>query len=469
MEDKNLRMARALAAAVREAGGRCYYVGGFVRDGLLGNEGKDIDIEVHGVPVETLERILDSLGERMTLGASFGIFGLRGYELDIAMPRSETATGRGHRDFAVFVDPYLGEEKAARRRDFTINAMMRDVLTGEILDFFGGREDLARGVIRHVNGESYLEDPLRVLRAAQFAARFGFTIAEETRALSAKADLTALAGERIFGELEKALCKAARPSVFFEELKSMGQLSVWFAEPEALIGVEQNPAYHPEGDAWIHTIQVLDEAAALRHRAKEPLWYMLAALCHDFGKAVAIQWRDGVAYAYGHETLGLPLVRRFLERMTRETRLLDYVLNMTEMHMGPHTLTECGAKTRSYMKLYDRSVCPEDLILLAKADKLGCCGPDTDLQAHVHACAQAEETLRGMLAEYRERMSRPCVMGRDLIEAGVEPGPLFSGALRYAHKLQLAAVPKEEQLRQTLGWLRSEQKRARSESRTRES
>ena len=176
--DRDLAMARKIARAVAEAGGRAYFVGGYVRDRLLGQENKDIDMEVHRVPVDALERILDSLGERLTMGVSFGVMGLRHYGLDIAMPRSETATGRGHKDFAVFVDPFLGEEKAASRRDFTINAMMEDVLTGEILDPFGGRDDLSRGVIRHVCDRSFTEDPLRVLRAAQFAARFGFTVAE---------------------------------------------------------------------------------------------------------------------------------------------------------------------------------------------------------------------------------------------------------------------------------------------------
>ena len=217
-ENKNILMTQRIAAEVRKAGGRTFFVGGFVRDLLMGRENKDIDIEVHEIPVSALEAILDGLGERLTMGASFGVMGLRHYDLDIAMPRSEVATGRGHKDFAVFVDPYLGAEKAARRRDFTVNAMMQDVLTGEVLDFFGGREDLARKRIRHVDDLTFAEDPPRVFRAAQFAARFGFTVAEETTALSAGMDGTALAGERVMGELEKALLKASTPSVFFEEL-----------------------------------------------------------------------------------------------------------------------------------------------------------------------------------------------------------------------------------------------------------
>ena len=177
MEHSTMEMARRIGQRVAAQGGRVYYVGGCVRDRLLGKDSQDVDIEVHGVTPEALEGILDSLGERLQMGVSFGIYGLKHVCLDIAMPRTEQATGRGHRDFAVSVDPFLGTQKAAMRRDFTINALMEDVLTGEVLDPFGGQEDLRRGILRHVNAQTFVEDPLRVLRAAQFAARFGFSVA----------------------------------------------------------------------------------------------------------------------------------------------------------------------------------------------------------------------------------------------------------------------------------------------------
>lgn len=318
MTDKNVEMARRVARAVEQSGGRTYYVGGFVRDRLLGKENKDVDIEVHGVSVPTLETILDGLGERLAMGASFGVMGLRHYDLDIAMPRSERAIGGGHRDFEVVVDPFIGQRSAARRRDFTINALMEDVLTGEVLDFFGGKDDLMHGRIRHVDPTTFVEDPLRVLRAAQFAARFGFEVDSKTRSLCATMDLTTLPGERVFGELEKALLKASRPSAFFEKLRLMDQLSVWFAEVEALVGVPQNAAYHPEGDVWTHTLQVLDRAAELKEEACYPLGLLLASVCHDLGKAAVLQEVDGTIHAYGHEKEGVPLARRLLGRLTRE-------------------------------------------------------------------------------------------------------------------------------------------------------
>ena len=454
MEDKNIRMARTIAEAVASEGGRTYYVGGYVRDRLLGLDNKDVDMEVHGIPAETLERILDSLGERLNVGASFGIMGLRHYDLDIAMPRSETATGRGHKDFAVFVDPFLGLEKAARRRDFTMNAMMEDVLTGEILDFFGGREDMRRGILRHVDERSFGEDPLRVMRAAQFAARFGLCVAEQTRALSAKMDLAALPGERVMGELEKALLKAETPSVFFEVLRQMGQLSLWFPELEALIGLRQNPVFHPEGDVWRHSLQVLDEAAERRAKTKRPLWFLLAALCHDLGKANTTEEHSGVLHAYNHEKLGLPLVQTFLRRLTRETGLTEYVLNMTELHMRPNMLAGGDAGVKSYMKMFDLSVCPEDLLLLAEADRMGCRGPEQDREAMQRAYAPTRKRLREMLELYEARMREPYLMGRDLIEAGFAPGPQFAAVLYETHKLRLAGRPKAEQMKAALALLR---------------
>lgn len=459
MTDRNIEMARRIAAAVQKAGGRTYFVGGYVRDLLLGRENKDIDIEVHGISVQALEKILDMLGQRLTMGASFGIMGLRHYDLDIAMPRSETATGRGHKDFEVFVDPFIGEEKAAHRRDFTMNALMQNVLTGEILDFFGGKEDILRRRIRHVNETTFVEDPLRVLRAAQFAARFGFEVDEETVALSSGMDLSALPGERILLELEKALLKAARPSRFFEELRKMDQLSEWFPELEKLIGVPQNAQYHPEGDVWIHTMQVLDEAAGMRNAVSEPLWFMLSALSHDFGKQVTTV-REGETYhAYRHEKEGLPLVRRFLQKITKEVKLTGYVLNMTELHMEPNRNVHDGAHIKAFMKMFDRSVSPGDLILLAKADHMGRIGKETDRAALAAAYEPIGGRLDEMLRVYEDRMNRPYLTGKDLIEAGVKPGPVFTYALGYAHKLRLAGVSREEQLSQTLGMIRKQDRR----------
>ena len=414
MLDRDMAMARRVAAAVAEAGGRTYYVGGCVRDRLLGRENKDIDIEVHGVSVQALEAILNSLGELTTMGASFGIMGLRHYGLDIAMPRSEKATGRGHKDFEVFVDPFIGEERAARRRDFTMNALMQDVLTGEILDFFGGRADIAAGRIRHVSDATYAEDPLRVFRAAQFAARFGFTVADETTAISAGMAVEALASERVMGELEKALLKSARPSIFFRELEKMKQLRPWFAEAAALLQAD-----------WRRVMAGLDAAAALRPESSRPVDFMLAATCVGFDP---------------------PTAKRFLARLTNVVEATRYVLNLVERHgeMGGFLAADPGET--GWMAFFDRTDCPEDLILLERAIR----GDGTPGWPGI------EDRLRNWLALYRRRMSEPYVMGRDLVEAGIRPGPDMGRALAHAHGLRLAGVDKAEQLRQTLAWIEGE-------------
>ena len=443
---RDMEMANKVAELVAAKGGRAYYVGGFVRDALLCIENKDIDIEVHGISHDDLSAILDSLGQRITIGESFGIFSLKGCSLDIAMPRKEEARGQGHRDFAIFVDPFIGTEAAARRRDFTVNALMQDVLTGEIVDHFDGREDLKNGILRHVNDDSFAEDPLRVLRAAQFAARFGFSVAEETVRLCRQVDLRHLPGERIEGELKKALLKADRPSIFFEVLRAMNQLDVWFPELKALIGVEQNPVYHAEGDVWNHTMMVLDEAAKLRHKAENAYWFMLTALVHDFGKAVCTEEINGTLHAYQHEIVGLPIVKTFLRRITTESKLIRYVLNLTEYHMKPNTVAEAGSSVKVTTRMFDQSVDPEGLICVALADDRGRI-PTRDTNANA-------AFLYERLELFREIMSRPYVTGRDLIDAGLKPGTEFAQILEYAHKLRLAGIPKENALKQTLGFAR---------------
>lgn len=440
------KMARKVAQAVAAQGGHTYYVGGFVRDALIHKENKDVDIEVHGISPKCLEEILDSLGQRMTIGESFGIFGLKGYDLDIAMPRKEEVRGQGHKDFDIFVDPFIGTEAAARRRDFTFNALMQDVLTGEIVDHFGGTGDLKAGVLRHVNDQSFAEDPLRVLRAAQFAARFGFRVAEETVELCSRMELQHLPRERIEGELKKALLKAERPSIFFEVLRQMDQLDPWFPEVKALIGVQQNPVYHAEGDVWTHTMMVLDEAAKLRDRAANPYWFMLSALTHDFGKAVCTEEKNGVLHAYQHELRGLPLAKEFLLRITKETKLIEYVLNMVAYHMKPNTVAEARSLKKVTTRMYDLSVDPEGLLAIALADDRGRIS-EKHSQDH-------EAFLYERLEVYRELMSRPYVMGRDLIEAGLKPGVEFTEILAYAHKLRLAGIPKDNALKQTLAYAR---------------
>ena len=405
MEDKNIAMACRVAEAVREAGGCAYYVGGFVRDRQMGHDCKDVDIEIHGIAPYTLTEILDSLGEHTEMGASFGIYGLRHYDLDIAMPRSEKATGHGHRDFEVFVDPFLGTERAARRRDFTVNAMMENVLTGELIDRFGGKEDMEKKILRHVDDKSFVEDPLRVLRAAQFAARFGYTVDEKTVRLCRTMELSALPRERIMGELEKALLRASRPSVFFTVLDEMKQLNFWFA-PYAALSKEKRFAADT----------LLDRAAGYRDRAEAPLYFMLSALCRYIDDAAA-----------------------FIEKLTAESDLKEYVQNMCALADKPQELFLSGADDESWNILFDASVCPGDLLLLSE----------------VLTAGDGVKEKREKYGSFRKLMTEPQVMGRDLIAAGLRPNKDFSELLRYAHSLHLRGIEKDEALEKTLAYAKN--------------
>ena len=431
---------------VSERGGRTFYVGGFVRDKILGIENKDMDIEVHGIEPEVLREILSEVGEPMSYGSSFGVYSLKGYDIDIAMPRKEHATGKGHRDFEVFVDPFIGTAEAARRRDFTMNAVMEDVLTGELVDPFGGKQDLEKGIIRHIDSDTFVEDPLRVLRGAQFASRFGFNIADDTSDLFRSMDLSALSMERVEDELKKALLKGKKPSVFFEVLRSADGLDVWFPEVKALIGIEQDPKFHPEGDVWTHTMEVLDRAARYRYKTKNPYAFMLLALTHDFGKAVTTEVVNGRIHAYDHETEGLPAIETFLRRITNESEVISYVLNMVPLHMKPNVVAASKSAVKVTNRMFDRAAAPEDLIYFAMSDK--------PVMSGDNPFTGDPEFLFERYELYEEMMSRPYVTGNDLIEKGLEPGEYFSDVLAYAHKLRLAGTEKESALKQTLAYAR---------------
>ena len=313
----DLTFSYELATKIAEVNGRAYYVGGYVRDKLLGIENKDIDIEVHGISFDTLESILQTFGEVLLMGKSFGVYGVKGYHVDIALPRRETKIGEKHTDFRIDVDPYIGLD-AACSRDFTMNAMMMDVLTNEVIDLYHGQEDLNNGILRHVNDDKFKEDALRVYRGAQFASRFEMKLAPDTLKLCSSIDTSYLSSERSEEELKKALLKADKPSIFFETLKEMNQLDTWFKELTQLIDLPQNSVYHPEGDVWNHTMLVLDVAVEYREQCQNLYHFMMAALCHDLGKIEATEFIKGAYHAYGHEIKGLKIATTLLSRFTKE-------------------------------------------------------------------------------------------------------------------------------------------------------
>src|SRR5687767_12914858 len=194
-------LAVAIARAVQAAGGRALIVGGWVRDQLMQRESKDIDLEVYGLPSSRLRELLGQFGSVNAVGESFTVFKVA--DIDVALPRRESKVGRGHKGFEVTGDPDMTPHEAARRRDFTVNAISWDPLTGEFEDPFDGRGDIGRKLLRAVDERTFGEDSLRVLRAVQFAARFGFVLDAATEALCRRISLDDLPAERVWGEFEK--------------------------------------------------------------------------------------------------------------------------------------------------------------------------------------------------------------------------------------------------------------------------
>ena len=430
-----------IAKLVAKENGRAFYVGGYVRDKLLNIDNKDVDIEIHTIEPKKLEEILHSVGSLSKYGTNFGIYSLRKENIDIALPRKEENTGRGHKDFEVYVDPYLGYKKACQRRDFTINAMMMDILTNEIIDPFNGQIDLEKKIIKHVDSKTFVEDPLRVLRAGQFASRFEFKIAKTTMDLCKTIDISSLSKERVEEELKKALLKANKPSIFFESLRKMNKLDYWFYELTALIGLKQDPKYHPEKDVYAHTMMVLDEAAKYRNKVDNPYAFMLLALCHDLGKIITTEKINGRIHSYEHETKGIPIIKKFLKRFTNNKEVIKYVCNLTELHMKPNIIYKDNSSIKASNKMFDEALAKKDLIYFAISDQT------SDIK-------EKEEFLLNRLNKYNKIMSKPYVTGEDLIRNGLKPDKNFKIYLSYANKLRLAGIDKDNSLKQTLAYAR---------------
>ena len=430
-----------IAEKIKEKGGRVFYVGGYVRDSLLNIKTKDIDIEVHNISYDDLIDTISELGEVVEHGSNFGILSLKKHNLDIALPRKEFNTGRGHKDFKIYTDPFIGTYKAAKRRDFTINALMKDVLTGEIIDHFNGLQDLENKIIRHIDDDSFVEDPLRVLRACQFASRFNFKIADETINLCSKMDISSLSKERIEEELKKALLLSNKPSIFFDYLRQMKQLDFWFKEINDLIDVKQDPIYHPEGDVYTHTMIVLNEASKYLNEVSNPYSFMLLALCHDLGKTVSSFEDNGRIHAYNHENSGVEIASKLLKRFSNNKNVKKYITNMIKLHMKPNVCFRNNAKEKTTNAMFDEAITPIDLIYFAMCD---------------HISNETIDTRKQFLFErlniYNELMKKPEVTGDDLIKAGLIPDKRFKETLEFAHKLHLSGIDKDNALKQALSY-----------------
>ena len=434
---------RRIAAQARAMGGRAMLVGGCVRDALLGRASADIDCEVYGLAPNQLQGLAAQFGAVDESGARYGIFTLKDAGIDLAVPRMERRIGPKHGDFDVTPDPTLSFERAAARRDFTVNAILQDALTGEIVDPFGGQTDLQRGVLRAVPGEGFCEDPLRVLRGAQFAARFHLVPDEETLAKMRTMKTDDLSPARVRGEMQKAMASGA-PDVFFDVLRQADALEPWFSELAALIDVPQPPRYHPEGDAYIHSMLVLHAAAQKKAQAKHPEAFVYAALVHDLGKAVSTtRGEDGEWHTYGHENTGVPLARAMLGRLGVPKEIIAYCENMCRLHMRAHVCHYGQVEAGRTNLLFDESVCPHDLALLAACDTMG--------KGTAGGDAPNEEAfLLGRVQTYEETVARGMPDGNMLLAGGMEPGPEMAKALGEARRRTLLGESAEEAVKAIL-------------------
>lgn len=439
MEDGGWRMedgtALEIARAVRDAGGRALIVGGWVRDRALGLAPKDLDIEVFGLEAPALRSVLERIGQVDAVGESFTVYKVAGF--DVSLPRRESKTGRGHKGFTVEGDPHLSFEDAARRRDFTINAMSWDPLSGETIDPFHGADDLKAGHLRAVDATTFADDSLRVLRAVQFAARFDLTLDADTRALCRALPLDDLPAERIWSEVEKLLLRAPRPSVGLALARDLGVVDKLWPELQALIGCEQEHEWHPEGDVWIHTLMVADQARTRLEGLNYPrsVVMMLSALCHDMGKPSTTRFEDGRIRSKGHEEAGVAPATTFLDRLNIHS-LDGYDVRRTVLGIVAHHLKPTmffKAPTPVGDGAFRRLAQKVELELLAQFAKADCHG-----RAGTFACDAMDwfiERARALGVEHQP--PAPFVLGRHVLALGIPPGPRVGELLKAVYEKQL--------------------------------
>jgi len=432
IEDASLRAAEErVCALVREAGGRALLVGGSVRDAALGRGAVDLDIEVYGIEPNPLIQLLSRHFSLDLVGKAFGVVKLRGVPIDISLPRREAKVGRGHRGFSVDSDPWMSPEEAARRRDFTINAVAFDPLRNEVIDPYGGLADLERGILRHTS-DQFDEDPLRVLRGMQFVARFDLDAAPETLEVCRAIEPEGLARERIFEEWRKLLLQGQQLSRGLEFIRACDWLR-YFPELEPMIGCEQNRTWHPEGDVWTHILRCLDFFAAHRiGNPREDFVVGLAVLCHDLGKPATTVLRDGKICARGHARVGEDVTRQFLARLTEEKALIEEVVALVGAHLSPRQLYEGKAGDAAIRRLARRVGRIDRLVRVAWADQMG----RPPLQAS--SFAPGEWLLeRARALEIESRPPEPLVQGRHLLALGMEPGPGIGTILDACYEAQI--------------------------------
>ncbi len=451
---------RAMLDAVQRVG-RPRLVGGGVRDWLLGLPPKDFDVEVAGVEFDRLRRALESFGATDVVGRSFGVIKVRsadtGSEYDFSLPRRESKTGAGHRGFAVAANPTLSDAEAAARRDFTINAISMDPFSGEVIDPWGGLRDIEARLLRHTSA-AFTEDPLRVLRAFQLAARFDLTLAPETAALcrSISGTYSELPVERIWGEWDKWATKARKPSRGLAVLEETGWLA-HFPEIAALRGTPQEPEWHPEGDVFAHTQHCVDALVALKDwnesDAARRRLLMFAVLAHDFGKPSTTQRgekRGAVRWiSPGHEAAGGEPARAFLRRIGAPLELDQPVAALVVSHLAHHN----GQPefSDSAVRRLARKLAPTTIDELAVVMRADANGRPPLVSPDIHARID-ELVAKAHSLQLADAAPKPIVLGRHLLTLGMKPGPEMKPIIDAAFEAQLDGAFQDEE--GAIAWLK---------------
>lgn len=425
------RSLRRIEETVRRAGGRTWLVGGSVRDLLLERQPHDLDVEVTGLDPDRLHDVLREHFTVRFVGKAFGVFKLDGLPIDVSVPSRIPA---GHTSVAAMrnhADPTMDIDEALARRDFTINAMAWSPATSELRDPFNGREDLTFRVLRHVS-DRFAEDPLRVLRGMQLAARFELTPAPETIRLCGTLSQAGQPAERIWEEWKTLLLDGVKPSLGLTFLRDTGWLR-FYPELAALQGCPQDPTWHPEGDVWVHTLHCLDWYAGERTgHETDDLVVGLAVLCHDFGKPLTTADDSGRVTSHGHEEQGEAPTRRFLERLTNQQRLIDDVISLVLYHLRPRQLYDAQASDVAVRRLARQVQRIDRLVRVARADHAG--RPPKPFDGFPAGKWLLDRAKR---LEVDAQAPPPIVMGRHLLALGITPGPDMGRLLEACYEAQL--------------------------------
>ena len=447
-----------VAEIIKENNGQALLIGGSVRDSLMGKIAKDFDLEIYGLEPEVVETIAQKIGKVSDVGKAFGILKIsldEGIDIDISLPRTDSKIDVGHRGFEIKTDPHMSIEDAARRRDFTMNSIAADPLTGKLYDPFNGVEDIKNRILRVTDPERFKDDPLRVLRVLQFVGRFGLEIEKDSIKIIQETvqELKELPKERIGEEWKKLLLKSEKPSLGLSAGMMLGIFKEIHPEFPPLIEIQQELEWHPEGDVWVHTLMTVDEAVKITQKEDlkdaKKLTILLASLCHDLGKPMVTESIDGHIRSYGHEDAGEEPTKKFLAKIGIDNLTKNKVVKLVKNHLIPTMFytdekfrgnkISDGAIRRLAKRLHPATI--QELVLVGEADHLGRGSLDPEIKEQL-LIPPDQFPARDWLLERARKLevesSRPASLtrGRDWINLGYEQGENIGKLIQVSNDLR---------------------------------